>query len=117
MNNRIREFRSAQGLSQAELGKKLNVAGATVSSWEQNRTEPNMEQSIKMANLFGCTLNDLFGEPNSQQELTQDELLFIEAYRNSDKEKIFSLFNEYAHLLLSKDGIYKKLYGKNFSYK
>ena len=86
MNNRIREFRSAQGLSQAELGKKLNVAGATVSSWEQNRTEPNMEQSIKMANYFGCTLNDLFGEPNSQQELTQDELLFIEAYRNSDKE-------------------------------
>jgi len=25
--------------------------------------------------------------------------------RNSDKEKIFSLFNEYAHLLLGKDGI------------
>ena len=60
MKNRIKEYRTKIGMSQTELGKRLNVSGGTISSWEVNRTEPTMEQVVQMTKIFGCKIEDLF---------------------------------------------------------
>jgi putative transcriptional regulator len=61
MDNRIKEYRKAFNYTQAELGKMLGTSGANVSSWEVGRTEPTVNQAVKMAQIFGCSVPDLFG--------------------------------------------------------
>ena len=90
MKNRIKELRKQNGISQAELGKKLHVSGGTISSWEVDRTEPNMMQVLLMAKIFGCSTEEIFGKeppeiatrvwPNDEE----NELL--ERYRASDEQ-------------------------------
>lgn len=60
MNNLIKDYRKAYGWTQTDLGKRLGVTAANISSWEVGRTEPTVAQSIEMANMFGCTVAELF---------------------------------------------------------
>ena len=88
MENRIRDYRTLNNMSQEDLGKIMNVTGATVSSWEKGRTEPTIEQSSQMARMFGCTLEQLFGvKTNSQDYLLENEdiKLLIERYTHTDE--------------------------------
>lgn len=58
-STRIKDLREQSGLLQSELGKKLNVSRACISSWECGRTEPSVEQVNKMAKIFNVSLNYL----------------------------------------------------------
>ena len=58
----IKRLRLAKGWEQKELGFMLNVSNKTISSWERNRTEPNMDMIEKMCALFGCTKSEFFEE-------------------------------------------------------
>lgn len=87
MENQIKFFRTINGMSQADLGKALNVTGATISSWEMDRTEPSMEYCLKMTKIFGCTLEELFGAPKqSDIVFTQDEMNILIEYRQADTQ-------------------------------
>lgn len=55
----IKRQRLLNGLSQADLGRLLDVKQGAISSWEINRTEPRMGQIEKMASIFGCTKSEL----------------------------------------------------------
>jgi len=57
----IRRFRAVHNISQSDLGKMLGVSHATISSWEINRTEPNIGQIERMAKIFGCKKSELMG--------------------------------------------------------
>ena len=61
MENHIKEYRKAVGMTQKELGAALGTSGANVSSWEVGRTDPTVAQVVKMAKIFGCNIGDLFG--------------------------------------------------------
>lgn len=45
---KLYEARVAVGLSQAEVGERLDVSQATVSSWENDHAEPSAEQRRKL---------------------------------------------------------------------
>lgn len=55
----IKKYRIQNGLSQTELGAALGVKHGAISSWENNRTEPNLGQIEKMCIIFGCKKTDL----------------------------------------------------------
>lgn len=55
----IKHFRKMRGLKQSELGEMLNVSGNTVSSWEVDRTEPNIGMIEKMCDIFQCSKSEL----------------------------------------------------------
>lgn len=55
----IKRIREAEGMSQKELASALDVSPATVCMWEKRKNFPSVKQLIKMALLFGCTLDDL----------------------------------------------------------
>ena len=44
LGNMILELRKKKGLSQEQLGEKVNVTRKTISNWELNETTPNPEQ-------------------------------------------------------------------------
>lgn len=79
MKNRIKEYREKFGLFQSDLAKKLDVDSSTISSWERDRTEPNMAIVAKMCEIFHCSTSDLFGtgaEKNSVEVVMESMLDF-----------------------------------------
>lgn len=63
--NRIRQLRKDSGLTQEALGKKLGVIKQTVSSWENNISEPNSEILSKIASVFNVSIGYLYGNTSS----------------------------------------------------
>jgi transcriptional regulator with XRE-family HTH domain len=58
----IRKYRKKALLSQEELGALLEVSQAAVSQWETGASEPKIELLKTMAQIFGCTIDDLLKE-------------------------------------------------------
>ena len=55
----IYKFRTAQNMSQGDLADALEVSRQSVSKWENNSAVPELEKLIKMAGVFGISLDEL----------------------------------------------------------
>ena len=55
----ILELRTAKGLSQGELAEQLEVSRQSVSKWETGQSVPDLDKIIKLAGLFGVTVDEL----------------------------------------------------------
>ncbi len=64
LNIRIKELRTAQGLTQVEFAKCLSVSKQAVSNWENNNIQPSIEMLIRIADFFGVSTDYLLGRNN-----------------------------------------------------
>ena len=62
---KIKKFREAAGLKQTELAEKIGISVVTLSRYENEGRHPRSTELIKMARLFGCTVDDLLGNPTA----------------------------------------------------
>lgn len=53
IGNILRNMRLSAGLSQKELGAKLNLADTTISSYERENSQPDFETIVKIADICG----------------------------------------------------------------
>ena len=60
MNNRLRELREREGLSQGELALRLDVSRQTVNALETGKYDPSMPLAFRIARLFACRIEDIF---------------------------------------------------------
>ena len=60
--NGIRTQREAHGMSQTELAGRLGVTSTAVNKWEAGARVPRLPKLIAMAQIFGCTMDDLCGD-------------------------------------------------------
>jgi len=60
MQNRIRERRQAAGLTLEQLSERLAVSRQTVISLERGRYNPSPTLAHKLAQCFGCRIEELF---------------------------------------------------------
>ena len=65
VGERIRQLRKSNGMRQKDIAQSLHVAENTVSDWERNRTEPDIESIVQMAFLFKTSTDYLLGKINS----------------------------------------------------
>ena len=72
-NEKLIMLRKKAGLSQEELGYKLNVTRQTVSKWELGQTTPEMDKLIEISKLFNVTVDDLINESSSNTTIKQDK--------------------------------------------
>ena len=56
----IQKYRKKRGLTQEELAEKLGVTFQAVSKWENAKSAPDIFFLPKMAELFGCYIDELF---------------------------------------------------------
>lgn len=85
VGQRIKELRKQNNMDQLELAKRLNVSNKTISSWEQNRTQPKMEMIEAMCKIFQCTKADFVSERTDLVTSNAQTDVFIETkYKNSD---------------------------------
>lgn len=72
IGNQIRERRQALGLSQEELAQRLYVSRVTVSHWETDKTLPDVQSMLLLANLFGTTIDELVrGDVDEMREMVE----------------------------------------------
>ena len=67
MKNRVRELRSASGLSQGELGIELGVSRQTINSIENGRYLPSLPLALAIARNFDATVEEIFIADQEEQ--------------------------------------------------
>lgn len=85
-NEKLIKLRKENGLSQEELGYKLNVTRQTVSKWELGQTTPEMDKLVEISKIFGVTLDDLTSNTeitNNETERIEDEPINEKRHNNS----------------------------------
>lgn len=55
----LQKYRKQCNLNQNEVAEQLNVTRQTVSNWETNKSEPDVETMIKLSNLYHVSMEEL----------------------------------------------------------
>jgi Zn-dependent peptidase ImmA (M78 family)/DNA-binding XRE family transcriptional regulator len=67
VGERLREQRLALGLTVHQLAQRLGVNRNTISNYESGKTEPGVNDVVRLATTLGCDLTDLLpGMPRAQ---------------------------------------------------
>lgn len=56
---RIKEHRTRCGISQEDLARRVYVARQTVSNWETDKTYPDVQSLLLLAETFGTSIDEL----------------------------------------------------------
>ena len=70
-DNRFKQLREENGLSQIELGNRLGVTQQSVFAWEHGKTTPQIQTAITLAQMYGVSLDYLMGlsdTPKTEKE-------------------------------------------------
>ena len=59
LGENILKFRKKSGLSQEQLGEKVNVTRQTISNWELGETQPNPEQLKLLSKTLNVSVDEL----------------------------------------------------------
>ncbi|WP_394917736.1 helix-turn-helix domain-containing protein [uncultured Robinsoniella sp.] len=59
--SRIKALRISKGLMQKDIAKYLNTSVTTISSYENDRSNPDITTITKLAQVFDITYDYLFG--------------------------------------------------------
>lgn len=62
IGEKISKLRNSNGLTQKELGDKLNVSAQAVSKWENGLSEPDIDTLKKLGGIFGVSVSELVDE-------------------------------------------------------
>ncbi len=64
MNNHLRTLRAERGWSQQDLAQLLDVSRQSVNAIETGRYDPSLPLAFRIAELFGCAIEDIFISPS-----------------------------------------------------
>lgn len=59
IGNHLKEKRLAHHLTQEQLAEKIYVSRQTISGWENNKSQPDLENLIMLSELYKTTLDEL----------------------------------------------------------
>ncbi len=59
IGKRIKELRTIYKLTQTQLAEKLNTTQDTISLWELGKSYPDIQNLVKLCELFDVTPNEL----------------------------------------------------------
>lgn len=96
IGERIREYRKKAGLSQKELGQKLDVSQQHIAQYESGKRTPKLDTIQKIADALSIPVNAFIA---LDQNHTDEELMqFVELYLQQRKE--LNKDNDIRHHLL-----------------
>ena len=84
----LKRLRENRNMTQAELGRQLNIAPSTVGMWEQGYRNPDYENLKRISKIFGVTTDYLLDNDNAGvKPLSDDETTLIYNYRRLNPER------------------------------
>ena len=84
----LKTVREEKNLQQKEVGQKLNRTAACISSWETGKTEPSIDDLIKLADFFEVSIDYLVGRTDEYNVIHE-----VQDYSSLHK-KMLSLFDK-----------------------
>ena len=91
---RIYQARKAKGFSQEDLAEKLGVTRQSISLWENNQTQPSIDNIIAIAKVFGLSTDDLLLSATEEQEENIEENLNDSITKNEKSKNKLSKKNK-----------------------
>ena len=88
-NMRLKELRLANGLTQKELAKSIEVGRTTISEYESGKIVPKHEGLLKLANYFNVSVDYLTGVSDTP------------ATRQSNEHELDELLNTLDYILMN----------------
>lgn len=67
-------LRKREGLSQAELAKRIGLTRSAISMYETGKREPDLETFEIFADYYNVDMNTIMGQPDKVSDLTDAEL-------------------------------------------
>lgn len=94
LGSNLRYLRQLSGnMTQEALAEKLNVSRQTISKWEMDAANPEMDKALELCKIFNCSLDNLFREEMDKRS---------DKYSNLRVENV-SAFRYVEHTVLSTD--------------
>ena len=59
--NRLKEKRKSKGYTQEQISKLLDIGQSAYAKWENGRTEPTLENIVKLSKILDTTTDELLG--------------------------------------------------------
>lgn len=92
---RLKELREAKGLSQIDVGKRLDVTRSTISGYECNNITPSLEQLMRLAVLYNVSLDYMMGFENRST-------LYLDDLSESEQQTILDVVDRLKKEFLSR---------------
>lgn len=64
----LKKYRKQCNLNQNEVAEQLNVARQTVSNWETDKSDPDVETMIKLSNLYHVSMEELINAEKKEAD-------------------------------------------------
>ena len=68
-------LRQQRNMTQEQLAMLLGVSRQSVAKWESGQSTPEVDKLLKMAELFGCTIDELVSDDLSMRAVAPAEVL------------------------------------------
>ena len=87
---KLREMRDRAKLNQQQVADALGIPKGRYGDWERETTTLNLKDAIELADLFGCSLDELAGHEVRTRErppVSVEEMAIIDAYRSDRRTR------------------------------
>ena len=84
--NRIKECRIAHNMSQKEVAIELKVTPSSISQWEAGGKNLSADHLEELSDLFGVTMDYLYGRNPENADLTMGEAEMLSVYRQLNQK-------------------------------
>ncbi len=98
LGQNILDARKKSGLSQEQLGEKVDVTRQTISNWELDETSPNPEQLKLLSKALNISVDDLIG--NDIQNVVLSKVKLTEKQTKSIKKILKGILTGFVVLLI-----------------
>ena len=68
LKNRVRQLREERGLTQKQLGEKVNVSRQAINAVETGKFDPSLWLAYDIAQLFDMSIEDVFDFKESERK-------------------------------------------------
>lgn len=68
MKNKVKQLREQFGLTQAQLGEKVNVSRQAINAIEKNKFDPSIWLAYDLAKFFNMSIEELFEFEESERK-------------------------------------------------
>lgn len=83
LGEKIAKLRKAACMTQADLGRELNISAQAVSKWEKDLSEPDMDTMKKICEIFRVSMDELTGFNTKTSQADKNESVLREENKSA----------------------------------
>lgn len=86
LGSRLRHAREVKGYSQTEVFRRTNINNKSLSRYENDKTEPDVDSLRVLADLYEVSLDWLHGRNEKESDFTLPESVYERVIREAEEK-------------------------------